>query len=170
MGGTELDWARLLGKLTKLTQLLAPVQHILQLGPYLDFCEGVFYNLLKTFIGDEDMSRWWAGVLMESKEWEYGPSGMRKGQVEAYNGWLVRLCTGAEVIKASSIRKTKELACWSACPLKIVDHVRNVSDTARLAAGVLGFVSHEDAPNGVLSIQPAHGWALMLPVNSKLRV
>jgi len=103
---------------------------------------------------------------------EYGPSGMGGSEVEAYNGWLVYFCRGSKVaIKAQNLAKgdIKELSCLSSCPMKIVDTRRKIEDNSTLTAGILGHSVYTDSSNGVPSLQPAHGWALLLPVSSPLR-
>jgi len=171
MGGTEQDWRLLKGKFDKLKKLLAPIESTLKIADYFLSVETVFDNLLKTYLG-HNMDEWWSKVLIDCKEVEYGPSGMSKGYVDAYNGWIVSFCSGLKYpLKAKKLAAgdyNKELSCISSCPMKIIDRLRNITDDSTLMAGILGFSLHNDSPHGV-TLQPSHGWALMLPVSSPLR-
>jgi len=89
MTGTEQDWALLLEKLISLRKLLSPIESTLRLDEYFQAVEEIYRNLLKTYKGNTEMCKWWSTVLIDSKDYEYGPSGMRKYEVKAYNGWLV---------------------------------------------------------------------------------
>jgi len=119
------------------------------------------------------MVKWWSTVLIESKEFEYGPSGMTIGEVDAYNGWLVYFCTGSNRnLKATDLAygECKELSGLSSCPMKIIDRLHAVEDNSTLVAGILGFQVHSNSKNGVSSLQPVHGWCMMLPPTSPLRL
>jgi len=85
---------------------------------------------------------------------------------------LYFFCNGSDFpLKASQLAagEYKELSNLSTCPMKIVDRIRNLEDHSQLVAGVLGWKEWNDAENKVVSLQPVHGWALMLPENSPLR-
>jgi hypothetical protein len=171
MSGSAEDWALLKEKLTKLRNLLAPIESTLHIAGYFKAVENIYVNLHKTYLG-ENMDNWWSKILFDCKEFEYGPSGIRKWEVNAYNGWIVYLCNGTEYpLKAAILSKGeyKDLSCVSSCPMKIVDRLRNLEDESTLKAGILGFSVHNKTTNGVPSLQPAHGWALLLPPQSPLR-
>jgi len=174
MCGTEADWKHLGEKLLQLKKVLEPVESILCLDKFFTVASKVFENLLKTYLGDELMATWWADVLIESKEVKYGPSGMSRGTVDHYNGWLVQFCTGGEYtsIEAENFSSGKidELSGLSSCPMKIVDRLRKIEDHSTLIAGILGFRVCSESKNGVTSLQPMHGWCLMLRENSPLRI
>jgi len=53
--------------------------------------------------------------------------------------------------------------------MKIVDRVRELEDKSQLIAGILGWRECKNAENNVMSLQPVHGWALLLPEKSPLR-
>jgi hypothetical protein len=177
MKGTEQDWAHLVEKLRALKQMLAPVEHVLRLSKFFTQAEMVFQNLHKTYVNPESMRKFWAGVLIQGKdkEYEYGPSGISGSHdVDAYNGWLVEFLTGHEVIKAKDLSNGKlasDLSHLSACPLKVVDLNNGIEDNATLVGGVLGYTVHEhtETSNGVVSLEPFHGWCMMLPPKSPLR-
>jgi len=173
MTGTEQDWALLIEKLATLRKLLSPIESTLRIGEYFTAVEGIYKNLLKTYQRDPDMCKWWSTVLIDSKDYEYGPSGMRKHEVKAYNGWLVYFCMGSDYypIKASQLAagECKELSNLSTCPMKIVDRVRKLEDKSQLIAGILGWRECKNAENNVMSLQPVHGWSLLLPEKSPLR-
>ena len=134
----------------------------------------VFENLHKTYVNAVSMRKFWADVLIEGKHFEYGPSGMSRTEVDAYNGWLVEFLTGRKALKASKLAMgeyASELSNLSACPLKIIDDINKVEDDATLVGGVLGYTVHPhmETSNGVVSLEAAHGWSLMLPPESPLR-
>jgi len=175
MSGTEQDWRKLGLKLVQLRTLLRPVESTLHLDAYFQIVKQVFDNLLKTYVGgdDEAIAKWWSTVLIESKAYEYGPSGMDSWEVDAYNGWLVHFCMASkQSLKAKDLASGNcpELSGLSSCPMKIVDRLRNISDQSTLVAGIFGFRLHSDSQNGVASLQPAHGWCMLLPPNSPLRL
>jgi len=172
MAGTEKDWILLSEKLAALRKLLAPIESTLQITNYFRAVESIFTNLHKTYMEDPEMDKWWATVLMDCKEFEYGPSGMRKYEVDAYNGWLVHFCNGAPyALKASKLSKGgyKDLSVISTCPMKIIDRLRKLEDNSTLVAGMVGWKEHHNTANGVKSLEPVHGWALLLSPNSPLR-
>jgi len=126
MSGTEQDWVNLKQKLITLRKLLTPIESTLRLGSYFEAVEEVFENLHKTFLEDSLMVKWWSTVLIESKDFEYGPSGMRMEEVDAYNGWLIYFCTGTKGnLKAKDLAngECKELSGLSSCPMKIIDRL-----------------------------------------------
>jgi len=176
MRGSAADWARLGAKLAALKQLLAPAEEDLKLSALFAVAESVFENLHRTFVDGPAMHTWWSKVLYSDPDIEYGPSGMRKGSVEAYNGWLVGFMLGAEggQLKAKKLAAgeyAKELTCLSSAPMRIIDK-RNpadpVADDSIVAAGIMGYKVHARS-EGPVALEPAHGWVLMLPANSPLR-
>jgi len=173
MAGTEQDWALLLEKLSSLRKLLSPIESTLGISEYFNTVEVIYKNLLKTYQGDPEMCKWWSTVLIDSIDYEYGPSGSRRAEVQAYNGWLVFFCSGKEdlPLKASKLAAGEypELSNLTTCPMKIVDVIRKLEDNSQLVAGVLGWRECTDAENEVTSLQPVHGWALLLPEKSPLR-
>jgi len=170
MSGTEEDWRLLITKLTKLRELLAPIESTLEIAPYFAHVETVYNNLLKTFLR-QDMDDWWSKVLMDCKGIKYGPSGMRQ-KVDAYNGWIAFFCSGKDSplnAEDLAIGKYDELSCLTYCRLTLEDKINRISGESELIAGILGFKLHKDTFNGVPSLQPAHGWALLLSESSPLR-
>jgi hypothetical protein len=137
----------------------------------------VFENLHKTYINPESMRKFWADVLIQGKgkEHVYGASGISGyHDVDAYNGWLVEFLIGRKVIKAKDLSNGKlasDLSHLSACPLKVVDLNNGIEDNATLVGGVLGYTVHDhtETSNGVVSLEPFHGWCMMLPPKSRLR-
>jgi hypothetical protein len=172
MSGTEEDWRLLLTKLNKLTELLAPIESVLNLVPYFEHVRHVYDHLLKTYLGN-DVDEWWSQVLVDDVGIKYGSSGMGR-EVPAYNGWLVFFCYGNEMtLNVQDLAKgeySKELSCLSYCPMEIIDVVRKKKDTSTLMAGVLGYKQYNETENGVTSLEPVHGWVLMLPEKSPLLI
>uniref|UniRef100_A0A0G4GNA0 Uncharacterized protein n=1 Tax=Chromera velia CCMP2878 TaxID=1169474 RepID=A0A0G4GNA0_9ALVE len=165
MLGSEADWIRLGQKLAQLRKLLAPLEPVLRLESRFDFAEYVFMGLLNTYRQEPAAAEWWSQVLYDDKEVEYGPSGMSMGHVEAYNGWLVRFTTGREKVKASKLAAgeyDKSLSCVSSVPMKIVDEVYKRQDNATMVGGMLGFTVTKSEANGVATLQPSHGWSMLL--------
>jgi len=173
MLGTEQDWGHLLEKLNALRILITPIESTINMKPVLDYAETIYKNLLRTYQNDPNMATWWSKILIDCKATEYGPSGMRRGEVNAYNGWLVEFCTGAQYpLKAKELASggyKDKLSVLTSCPMKIVDYIRKIEDDSTLIAGILGYKIHKNTPNEVTSLEPAHGWCLLLPENSKLR-
>lgn len=173
MTGTEADWSKLLSKLSALRTLLKPLEDILRLDRFFSLTEEVFVNLHRTFNGDPAMQRWWADVLIQGKEYEYGPSGMRRGEVDAYNGWLVPFLTGGAhtALKASGLTSGKyaeALSCLSSCPMKIIDVPRSITGMSAVVGGMLGY-QIVPGTTATPTLSPVHGWCLMLPSTSRLR-
>jgi len=169
MCGTEDDWKLLGVKLESLRKLLLPIEEKLVLKEMFKNAREVYEKLLKTYKGN-DMSDWWSKVLIQGKEYEYGPSGMRKStQVDCYNGWIVSFCSSYESLNSKTLSKGdyKELSCLSTCPMKIVDAIRKIDDEANLVAGMLGYKKYGD--NDVVTLEAFHGWSMLLPSKSPLR-
>jgi hypothetical protein len=168
MSGTEQDWRLLVEKLTKLRKLLAPIESALEISDFLKQVETIYSNLLKTYLG-ENMDIWWSKVLMDCEGIQYGMSGMTK-RVAAYNGWIVFFCTGTDsplIAEKLANGKYKKLSCLSSCHMNIIDKVNNNKGRSTLMAGILGFkINRNSHPNGVDSLQPAHGWAMLFPEGS----
>jgi len=172
MGGTREDWQALGAKLQSLRQILAPAESVLYLKDVFDRASSIYTNLLKTYDDPDSMKDWWADILIKCEQTKYGPSGMRSWQVEAYNGWLISFLTGYDKITAEDLASgayAQKLSCLSSVPLKIVDRIREITESSYLAAGILGFKVERSTTNNLLSLQPAHGWCMFLPDNSPLR-
>jgi hypothetical protein len=169
MSGTENDWRLLNEKLIKLRKLLAPIESTLKISDFFNQVETVYTNLLKTYLG-ENMEDWWSKVLMDCEGFRYGTSGMRR-KVSAYNGWLVFFCTGenSPLLAAKLAQgKCKKLSCLSSCKMDIIDSVNHINDESTLMTGILGFkINRNSHPNGVASLQPAHGWAMLFHEGSQ---
>jgi len=171
MLGDEKDWKNLLTKLQSIIKLLEPIEKILRLKEYLNTCEDVLKNLLKTYNG-VDMSKWWMEILIEGKDMEYGGSGMSIGETDSYNGWLVKFLIQRDYVLAKDMEKGKyndQLNCISTAPMRIVDVINKVKDDSTLFAGILGYKVHTKTFNDVISLQAFHGWGLCLPKDSPLR-
>jgi len=175
MVGSEEDWASLLTRLDQLRTLLQRnAEKRLQLQPLFTVAEEVFTNLHRTYMDDSSMQKWWADVLIKGGENEYGPSGRTKRRVDAYNGWAVEFFAGQKSIKANELARgscAKELSSLSACPVHIHYAWKDeeTQDKATFISGVLGFHVHPQSPNCVVTLEPAHGWCMLLPPESPLR-
>merc|ERR1719502_1725147 len=163
MCGAEDDWARLSHKLQTLKNLLLPVEETLCLQEVFNTAAEVFHNLYQTYLNKnpEVMRKFWADVLIQGKEYEYGPSGRRGKDVDAYNGWLVKFTTGCRSIKKENIHNM-ELSALTACPVKVMEAWKcpPESHDYTFVGGMLGYSVHEETPNGAVSLQPAHGWCM----------
>ena len=174
MVGSEEDWASLLTRLDQLRTLLRPIEKRLRLQPLFTVAEEVFTNLHRTYMDDSSMQKWWADILIKGGENEYGPSGMHPTRVDAYNGWAVEFFAGRKSIKANTLARgyyAEELSSLSACPVHIhyVWKDEETQDKATFISGVLGFHVHPQSANGVVALEPAHGWCMLLPPESPLR-
>jgi len=174
--GTEQDWLYLVKKFDELIKLLEPLNSVIDLSSsWILHIKTVFSNLLKTYQEKPEAVHWWKDIIMEGKTWEWGPSGMRKYEVESYNGWLILFLTGLELIKKKDLergRNIEEFAGLCDVPLKIsLTYLKPpIIDEGTLVAGILGFKVHNDAVNLVPSVQAHHAWGLMLKPHSALRI
>lgn len=185
MVGVEGDWAQLGVKLQALRTLLAPIEGQLRLSELFGIAEDVFRNLHRTYasgpVCDAGLADWWADILIQDSVVKYGPSGMRRGTVPAYNGWLVRFLDGRAASKFDSSKLAageyaETLSCLSSCPMKVVDVPRNITDNSFVVGGMAGFRVHRSsdqagpqAGGAVPVLQSVHGWCMMLPEASRLR-
>jgi hypothetical protein len=182
MLGKVSDWDKLKEKLDRVRKLLAPIEDKLKrqgLDPeWWDHVSDVFENLALTYKQPKTptVRKFWADILMHSKDWAYGPSGMSRGEVEAYNGWLIKFLLGQDsiLVKDMQNEKTlKKLSGLNEVPLNIVMTWCSppIEDEAQLVSGIMGFTFHPEKAtfNGVPSLQPHHMWAMMLPPDSPLR-
>jgi len=105
--GEQADWNALVEKLQKLRELLKPILHALGgiTEQWLDHVEYVFRTLSKTFasVNDPVFVDFWADILMVGTGWKYGPSGMSREEVKAYNGWLIEFLHGYKSIHAENL-------------------------------------------------------------------
>ena len=185
MLGVEGDWAQLGVKLQALRTLLAPIERQLRLSELFGIAEDVFRNLHRTYTGgpvcDASLADWWADILIQDSVVKYGPSGMYRKNVPAYNGWLVRFLDGRAASKFDSSELAageyaETLSCLSSCPMKVVDVPRNLQDNSFVVGGMAGFRVHRSSDqtglqpgDAVPVLQSVHGWCMMLPEASPLR-
>jgi hypothetical protein len=164
MLGTEADWQKLLAKIKALKSVLQPIMNDIELTEqWWSLAEKIFSKLLDTYRGTPD-KKWWSHIITYNAM--YG-SGFREDPKlpRDYSGWIVEFLegrVGLDVYEFTSGLVT--------VPLKIVDGVKGVGDTAALVAGMVGMTVHEETVNNRPSVQPFQGWALMLPPNSPLTV
>ena len=183
MTGDAEDWERLGTKLASLRALLSPAERVLNLSSFFERAAGVFSNLHRTFLGDDrtaaELQDWWADVLIQGEMYKYGPSGIGGTKVEAYNGWLVEFMLmreGAqmEASEFASGRFAKELTCLSSVDIKIkysgvAGWPNDPEDMSVVAAGLMGYRVFPATEERRITLEPAHGWSLMLPEDSPLR-
>lgn len=177
MLGAEEDWILLKTKLAALRSHLAPIERDLRLDGFFEVADEVFKNLHLTFVAkkkNKKMQKWWSNVLIQGKDYEYGPSGMRKTEVDAYNGWLVEFLIGnrGAGLKAKELARgeyAKELSGLTSCMVHVVDRVRDIKDDSIVVAGMLGYSIHPAVEGRPTTLQPAHGWCMLLPPSSALR-
>jgi len=178
MRGSEEDWSNLQKKLKTLKTLLEPVEKVLHLKTFFGIAEGVYKHLLGTYKDGSSERKWWQDVLLEGMEKKrVGGGGSMPGkivEVDAYDGWIIEFITGSPKRKLykedlTSGKYSKELSGVSSCPMRIVDVLHNLRDDSILIAGILGFKVYEDSQNGIATLEPSHGWVMLLPSNSPLR-
>jgi len=138
----------------------------------------VYSNLLKTYQNPDSMTKWWEDIFIEEYESQYrGGGGSMPGkptQVKVYNGWFISFISGGINRSFAADRLTsgyykESINGVSSCPMKIVDTIRKIEDNSVLIGGMLGFKVHHDSPNKIDTLEPFHGWAMLLPPNSPLR-
>ncbi|KXJ28998.1 uncharacterized protein LOC110252338 [Exaiptasia diaphana] len=164
MLGTEGDWKKLISDLQALKVILQPIMGDLGLTEkWWSVTEDIFTKLLDTYHGKPD-KEWWSHIIMHNAP--FGSGFHERDDIPPdYSGWIVEFLEGKVGLKIH--RFTSGLVN---VPLKIVDGVKGVMDTAALVAGMAGFTVHKNTENGRPSVQPFQGWALMLPPNSPLTV
>lgn len=174
MVGTQHDWASLGVKLETLHQLLQPIEHVLKLNGFLKVAREVFAKLHMTYVDAPSMCKWWADILMQGEDFEYGPSGIKR-KVDCYNGWLVKfLGRGMASFTAEKLaggEYAKHLSGLTSCAVRIeLDPPGGprLEDSAVVVAGMVGF-STEHVTGGLVVLQPAHGWCVLLSPHSALR-
>lgn len=156
MLGTEEDWKKLLSKLKALRTVLEPIEKDLDLGEeWWSYLKEVFSKLVDTFHGlpDED---WWSRII--SKE-RFG------SQPDRYSGWLVKFLQGSNEVPEDKIQSG-----LISTPLTLFNRQMPITDEGKLVAGMIGYTVHDEATeNKRVSVQPFHGWSLMLSKNSPFR-
>lgn len=183
MGGTEQDWARLGEKLTALEALLEPLESTLRLSDTFSVARRVFGSLLQTYTDGPSMHKFWDEVIIKGQEYEEARAGAyRRGtgkqvSVGCYNGWLVEFLTGERKLKIEKLKAggyAKQLTCLTSCPITITKQrpyfwaTAGPQAAAMLVGGMTGFHMHPATKEGEgggrrITLQPAHGWCLLLP-------
>lgn len=172
MLGNLEDWQRLRTKLAAVQKILEPAREELELMGYSDWMahvDDVFMNLEGTFQKKASALKWWPRILVDSSMKVWGPSGMSKETVKAYDGWLIKFLTGSAKLQASKL--TTEMKGLSTVPMKLVDLPRGLEDESILVAGILGFtvVDEGDGKDLPPVVQANHGWSLQLTPDSPFR-
>ena len=179
MLGKQEDWDRLLIKLQSLKHELDPIWNELGVGydGWYGHVEHVFKNLAMTYSnpGSPEVTNFWKDILMHGTDFEYGPSGIGKSPVEAYNGWLIKFLTGYEYLWKKNLNEDEtreQLKGMNSVPMQLTFEYRSpkITESAELRAGIGGFsvVPPEETSNQVPSLQVKHMWAMMLPRGSPL--
>ena len=186
MLGTQADWDALRTKFHRLREILKPIKK--ELGhrdfddEWFDHVEMVYTNLAKTYSetqsgesASEEIADFWMKILMEGVGIKYGPSGVGKVEVKAYNGWIIRFLLNSMDIHTEDLFDSDTIAKLNGLndvPLTITMKYTDppISDKSTLVSGMIGFELHtDDTFNGVPSVQPHHMWAMQLPEDSPLR-
>lgn len=157
MIGTKEDWQKLQTKLEKLKQILSPIEDVLKLSKWFEGVKDVYVKLLETYDGSPD-TKWWSNIFSHEKAWG-------SGMPPKFSGWVIHFLSGRkEVTSISSIFNG-----LSSVPMKF--RMGEVEDTAALVAGMLGFTVYDgkETGNGIPSVKPFQGWALLLPEDSPFR-
>jgi len=163
MLGTEADWQKLLSDLKALKTVLQPIMNDIGLTEqWWSLAEEIFSKLLDTYRGSPDKT-WWTHIITYNENFGYKVKD--RELPPDYSGWIVEFLEGR--VGVDKYAFTSGLV---SVPLKIVDGIKGVGDTAILVAGMAGMTVHEETVNNRPSVQPFQGWALMIPHNSPLTV
>jgi len=160
------DWAQLVHKLDRLSDLLSPITKELGLEQWFPTARRVFSNLLDTY-GGKPNTAWWGKIL----SWRHGGSGTRAH----WSGWFPYFlganapppsADGGESVYYSSKEPADPADFPSGLvevPLKITDGNGSppVKGDGLLVAGTLGFTV--DRVGKYPAVQPTQVWSLLLP-------
>ena len=109
--------------------------------------EKVFTELLAAYRGKPD-KEWWSHIISHKEEFA---SGLPK-----YKGWITEFLEGTQ--ESLDIGK---MTTGLVSVILELQKPSEMSDIAKLVTGIVGFTLH-DNDAGSLSIQPFHGWAVLL--------
>ncbi len=147
----------LLFRFSQLESLLEPIHDDIGLTVWWSDVRAVFGKLLNTFDGNPDKG-WWKGILDEKR-------GVGYGAKPTYDGWFVSDILG---IKGKSISTREFIRGFTMAPLTITNGVNK--EEAMFLGGIAGFKVHVNPENNQeTSVEPVHGWTLMMKQDSLFR-
>jgi hypothetical protein len=168
MRGTENDWAALEKKLLALRELLRDIEGDLGLRDYFESALQIFRNLFKTYQNHPSSSGWWSEAVLEQTRTGSKKTLLSGTRKVSYSGWLVQMCSGQERVKVKPAKEGLRsfFSGLSSTPVTIIG---DNPERGIVVSGILGFRKYNTNPNRVLTVEPVHGWCLLLPMDSRLR-
>jgi len=154
MKGTKQDWEKLITKVKNLRKTLEPIEEELELVYWWDKVEDITHKLLDTFEGDPDED-WWSRIINYRS---YGSG------TPDFKGWF--MTDLLNIPDATSIGSAP--SGLVRIPMTI-DGEKGEEESA-VVAGMIGYKIHQfGTSNQRASLEPMHGWTLLLEPNSVYR-
>merc|ERR1712018_766811 len=157
MKGTRADWERLVTKVQDLRKTLKPIEEILFAeNPrndrnWFDKVEHITQKLLDTYNGQPDED-WWSRAINYQSYGSGAPD---------FRGWFMHDLLNKP--RASTIGSAP--SGLVSIPMKIAGEKGD--EESAVVAGMIGYKIHQT--NGRPSLEPMHGWALLLEEDSVYR-
>ncbi|XP_066913697.1 uncharacterized protein [Clytia hemisphaerica] len=156
MLGTFKDWEQLQQKFDRLIEILEPIKQDLastdgfNMTYWISSVKKTLGNLVSTYRGRPD-TVWWSKIM--DHEVKYG-----SGRSHVYSGWIVEFLQGKINVDGLSEFSTG----LSVVPMLLVNG--GFESMSHLVGGMLGYTVHggNETLNGVPSIRPFQGWAMLL--------
>jgi len=156
MLGNLEDWQQLVKKIDKLAKLLSPLEEELKISGWLKHVRMVYVKLVETFKRNPDQD-WWSRIISKV------PLG--SGHQTQYEGWLIKFLEDKENVEDF----TSMTSGLTTVPLNVTYNRNEEGEMCALAAGQYGFTIEDDTTNGIPTVCPYIGWALLLPKESRFR-
>jgi len=156
MLGNLEDWQQLVKKIDKLAKLLSPLEEELKISGWLKHVRMVYVKLVETFKRNPDQD-WWSRIISKV------PLG--SGRQTQYEGWLIKFLEDKENVEDF----TSMTSGLTTVPLNVTYDENLEGEMCALAAGQYGFTIEDDTTNGIPTVCPYIGWALLLPKESPFR-
>ena len=164
MKGTREDWKSLIEKVEDLRELLEPIENDIGLGSEAYEVYGlkswwerlltVLKNLLNTYDGQPD-TEWWSKIISKRSFGSGSPE---------FRGWF--MVDVLNIIDAIGISSAP--SGLVNVPMTITDGYNEENST--IVAGMVGYRLHKPTEKGKPhTMEPVHGWSLLLSPNSFFR-
>jgi len=167
MKGTLQDWINLKTKVVSLKKMLDPIKKAIHLkDDWWEKLENICDKLIDTYNKKPGVNMWWSNIIVQTTKLEYGPSGMRRWEVPAYDGWFI-----TEFLNLRPI-KIKDLADIGSgvvtVPMKINKPGLPKPEDSTFVAGIAGYKLETEQCDWPL-VSAVHSWTLLLQPNSVFR-
>jgi len=154
MKGTQQDWERFCTKITELRKTLKPIEDIMGLTLWWDKAEDISNKLLDTYNGNPDTD-WWSRIITKER---FGSGGQTKLQ-----GWFM-----VDLLNVANAKNISDAPSGLvSVPMTITDG--HNEEQAAVVAGMIGYKLHIGDQTRVPTVEPLHGWSLLLEPNSIFR-